>query len=209
MAGQSGNQNSDVVRVSLGASARDYICQQLALGGALANKLLQQSPTIVRIETCVTRGIPHSALHDFEIGGKARFKDTINVLAGYCQEFLWSHGQSSCAVFRHPLASPEDDFLARYKPDYFVLDSTVYPFLTYQHSLSHSFATVLKACRPFETVGFLIASWPNRAPPKRKQVVSTEFADKIVEHIEQVVVGAYDGESFLLATPRRGHHVRQ
>jgi hypothetical protein len=206
---------NDVEERILGPTALVWIRDVLAdgpLGSLIASRL---DLTRGRITTHLPRAVSAEAAHHFlgpvllpselederlQSGQSFRSLSVQTLgqaLADVIRRFLREQREPLC-VFEDRLAKPHDGWLARSGTTTLSLDDSVYHFLTradvYQDRIERTVDVVL---RPYPPLVGLLTHCLDDAPAGP---LTPAMLEKLVEQSSHLMIGAYDGEGFLLWT---------
>lgn len=205
--------------ITLGSEALDYIRESLSDGKALS-KCLRSTLDLRsgRVRTYLPAGTTTTAINQFSVGGKLRSRteevsastrkgeipnavpipNTDSMLISKVRTHLES-GHSAFCLFANALARPDDPWLSQSKVRTLVCGIDVYHFLTPDNKNSDFIRLTIKKARSIgpPLLGAFASSSPAASSLESGAVELAEL-QKVAEQTEKLVVGAYDGEGFLI-----------
>jgi hypothetical protein len=174
---------------------RDSLSQGRALSSALLALPLREGT----VTTWLPKGINVHVREAFQMGGilpgnlhhQAEHK-----LGLYISSFL-GRTENHCAVFEHALARASDPFLAGETSQYFICGGDVYFFLT---ARDLDVEVILKAIQSAKTYLFngVLADLSEISAISNREHVTEQTLRKLAENTKHLIVGAYDGEGYLM-----------
>lgn len=206
--------------INLGAEAITYIKKVLSLGCTLSSYVLQN---VDLWSVKVVTGLPESAnfdkINDFEAGlilpqvpeskwienigedGKKSTLIPIPIYTAYLFEkiknYLESHRGGLC-IFENANAKPSDPILRHYKSRIWFFHDEVYHILG---EGKHPFETIERVISEYRSslnfVGFM-TSLPENQKYSNLAKISSDVLLLLAERVDNIIIGAYDGESFLI-----------
>jgi hypothetical protein len=210
-----------IQEIVLGQEALDYVRDSLRVGKELAAYLLKAlTLESGRVRTFLPVGLPTTEINRFSAGGKlpmapvekrtlvvagksaevaaAPLPNLDVVLASTIKKYLNSEADALC-LFENALASPGDGWLSRAKVHSVVTKSSVYHILRSEDTDSELIQQTVaksKSIRP-PLLGIL-AHYPLASSRFKSGTIEPADLQKIAERTEELLVGAYDGEGFLI-----------
>jgi hypothetical protein len=205
--------------ICLGEEGIEYIKTCLSGGKTLANLLLQAVDSAAgKIITFLPSDISEETANQFTSGGKlkedltpkkemiksdeskltiVRTANTDFWLRSNIHLFLTSKDRPLC-IFEDDLAKPTDPWLSSEKMQIFTLDDEVYHFLLSVDAEDEKIDQAIGKASSYLFVGVMTSVPHETAFPRRRQVITLEDLRTFSERTEKIVVGAYDGEGYLI-----------
>ncbi len=193
--------------VQLGAPAVDYIASCLANGKSLARLLaktinLGAGRVVTYLPDWVSEERAAAFNSGFFAGGPGKeFAFAGGIirpdLSAIIREFL-AHGDAQLCIFEDQLAEPSYPFVARRNLPTFIHGDEVYLALAGgdQEDVSRVRATI-HAARSWLFIGAMVSGVPFS---ELKNPLTDGDLLRLAEHTERLIIGAYDGEGFLIWT---------
>jgi hypothetical protein len=178
----------------ISSEAFDFIRDEVAHGGALAKRLVS-IPREGKVVAILPVDAAHADLVDFESGGIAT-GDEAHELADIVRAHI-SFGASHICVFEHVSRVGDP-----WKPpvDYFTVGEHVFLFLS-EVSDHDAIADSSRHAHSYPSIG-VISSLPIGQPiPQPGSAQPETLLDHIAGHVNAILVGAYDAESWLVWFP--------
>jgi hypothetical protein len=211
--------NARLVEQPLDSWAVEYVQQRLLHGNALAAAALEVLPLEKgTVTTCLPQGTVLKRLEDFRTGGKLPtppssewssterndeillmipIPNTDDWLAAKVGEFLAEAEEHVC-VFEDPLARVGDPVLRNMDTRYATFGGEIYHLILTSDSDQAYIRKVLKRAKGIPTfIGVFTESRTNLAE-KRPLNFSTRDIQALAAQAKKLVVGAFDGESYLI-----------
>jgi S1-C subfamily serine protease len=202
----------------LGPNAISYVKDCLADGNSLA-KLLMQSHDLNngRVTTYLPAEVSDEVAEEFRTGGKLPASSTRSppgevkssakrleplpttdsCLAGEIHEFLNLNEEHLC-VFEDSSASPSDPFLQSLDTCYSVMGDEVYHFILSTDAGDEKILRTIRRARSWLFIGVMSSASLKSGFFSRSGTLTISELKVIAEHAEKILVGAYDGESYLI-----------
>lgn len=199
--------------------AIEYIEQRLRDGNALAQTVLQKlSLKKGQVTTCLPRGIAPKSLQDFQTGGKlptppasewssTASEDKILLmipvpttddwLVRRIREFLLGGGNRVC-IFEDSLKRVGDPILGKLTTEYATFDEEIYHLLYGVDASEDRIRTVLKSAKAIPTFIGVLTECEGGFPSKGQFRLSNVQLESLAARAHKVIVGAFDGESYLI-----------
>lgn len=196
--------------------ALEYIRDRLRQGRTLSSLLLRLNLAIGQVWTYLPPEIDEEMAHQLTQGGIARSIQslpTFHTGFGYLepvmtpstpqvialiQRFLQTRAEAYC-VFEAALAKLTDPVILRqHEQPYFFFDDEVYYFLTGQDLDAQRIDGAIRAARSYLLTGVLTTTPPGSHTIQARQPITLQELQILVERTEMIVVGAYDGEGFVI-----------
>ena len=205
--------------VVLGLEAVDYIVACLKEGRTLAKYLLSRELTTGRVRTLLPPGADHSMSTSFRTGGK--FPDSPQstwrslegggyavpipnanaCLASIIQSFLTHSSQNLC-IFENALARASDPYLTTLTSTICTCDDEVYHLLTSKDVTEKHcrIETTIEEAMSIPIFVGALTSWPGECSGALTtgKCLTADSLSQLALRAEQIIIGAYDGESYLI-----------
>jgi len=187
---------------SLPAEANRYIRNCLEAGNSLAKHLLTQLDLENgRVVSFLPPGVNPSVAQQFRYGGVASAKESISCLVALIRTFL-STGEGRLCICENALARPNDPILSSSDTRILIFKNEVYHFLSEGDVESRKIRqTIGEAESAYLFIG-VMTSVPKESSfsheARRITIPSDELLRVLAERAEKIVVGAYDGEGYLI-----------
>ncbi len=208
--------------IHLGSEALEYIRASLAQGKTLASYLLQR-PDLENghVLTFLPPQVSEEQVKEFTFGGKlptppaethtfftakdgSRYKaipipNTDFWLVAAVEDFLKA-GEGAICCFEDALAKPGDPWLSALDTPVWVFQDEVYHFLVYTDPKGRKIESVIRRAKsifPPLIGAFTFVTKKIEAVVDARGLGSTELKT-LAENAEKIVVGAYDGEGYLI-----------
>lgn len=204
--------------VQLGQKAALYVAEKLSLGKTLSRLLLNSHEiSNGRISTKLPPGIDEREAHDFESGGKLPLghnrarplgdlepvPNTNDAFVDEIRAFLDANNSRVC-IFEDASAQPNDQFLRAITTRALTYDDEVYHLVCARDSHEQMLKTI-HAARSWLFVGAL-TQVPDATGLCSKKTLTRDEIENLAQNAIGIVVGAYDGEGFVVWT-KEGHHL--
>lgn len=182
--------------------AQQYIRECLEEGNSLARHLLTQlDPDSGTVSAFLPPHVAPDSATRFRYGGIAHAEESEACLITLVQAFLSRRERRLC-LFENALAQPHDPVLASAETRLCIFKDEVYHFLSEQDNDSQKIRqTIRAAASPYLCIGVL-TSLPQESQilceTQRVILTSDEVLRGLAERAETIVVGAYDGEGYLI-----------
>jgi hypothetical protein len=210
----------DIQEIELGSEGIEYVRETLAHGKELSQCLLRiLDLESGKLKTFLPPGIAPESVNQFSFGGKlppTGKRTTVRLWGGREYEaveipnvndvpisIIAAHLES-CAtafcIFENALSSAGDGWLKKTPVQTVTCGSSVYHFLTARQTELGLIETTLKRAKSISppTLGVLSRfSNGSRLDPRLGTIELAEL-EKIGEQSEKLIVGAYDGEGYLI-----------
>lgn len=199
-----------VDRVPLGPEGLAYVRRRLEMGKTLARSVAAANPQLGGIFTLLPSGAKIADLADFDSGGKLPgiedrsrairpIPNTDAALAALIQEYLSGERGRVC-VFENFNAEPDDPYLARMRGLLFH-DNEVYHFITAARAAqAGGVASIIAEAKSIpQFVGILTSQPDGMAMDSEHNTVGADLLQQLAIRTRAVIVGAYDGESYVIA----------
>lgn len=204
--------------VTLDGEAIDYIIERLNQGKTLATHLLSKSLRSGVVRTLLPVSADHSTLLNFYEGGKlpslpqstwrqiqggyaVPIPSTDACLAEVIQRFLAQSDQHLC-IFEDNLASATDPGLKTVASVICTYNDEVYYLLTHQDAVGdlHRIETTIRDAQSIPTFIGVLTSWRSKGGKflTTSGQLTEDSLTQLALRAEQIIVGAYDGESYLI-----------
>jgi hypothetical protein len=202
------------VRLDLGSEGLEYLRSRLARGHSFAAFLLQATHLATgSVFTYLPPDVDREGLRSFEVGGLLRSKSQ-SASAGPPTP-LTSRGQDCLialitddlkppgrlCLFEDALARPGDPSVQRLIGDLCFHEGEVYHYVLSGNSeREHVLTTIRRAESLPVFVGAVCAVPDGLQFPPEKRILTSATLHVLASHVTRIVVGAYDGEGYLLWT---------
>lgn len=208
--------------ITLGGPAIDYIQESLKNGKSLARQLVER-PDLQEgnVVTFLPKDARLDRILDFTSGGKLpepklndssqyvapdglRWKvipkrNTDVCLVRHIRIFL-NLGVDRICIFENPMALPTDPWVEKSTSPLLIFQNEVYHFLTTQKATDQDIHETIKQASsiypPFLAVLTIVSDKHNFS--KQKVSITSEEIRSLAAKTEEIIVGAYDGESYLI-----------
>ena len=204
--------NQILTEIKLGAEALEYIRQSLNDGKQLSRATLTALDIGAgKVSTYLPPGTTALQANKFLTGGKLEIAssespakahpipNTDDILAATLRGHLKSSDSALC-IFENALAQAGDPWLRQAQVHSFVCGTDVYHFLTakdVESDLIESTINTARSIRP-PLIGVLTRSERAGSTDSAQGTIKLVELQNLASRAEKLVVGAYDGESFLL-----------
>ncbi|MBI1923433.1 hypothetical protein HYR99_04195 [Candidatus Poribacteria bacterium] len=188
--------------VSLPTEANKYIRECLEDGNSLAKHLLTQlERESGRVVTFLPHGVAPGTTQQFKSGGVTSAKESESWLVTLIQASL-SRGEGCLCFLENALARPSDPILSSSKTRILIFRDEIYHFLSERDVESEKIRqTIRRAESPHLFIGIVTSLPKERSFPyeaRKVTITSDELLRDLAERTEKIVVGAYDGEGYLV-----------
>jgi len=196
--------------IEFGAEGIGYVTKCLELGKTLSKLLLQiRDLNTGRVVTRLPSDLDDATAKDFETGGKLPplsprtttlqpVPNTDLLLSEEIQVFLAAGDRNVC-IFEDASASPSDPFLHSLDTRYVTFEDEVYHLLCQADKDQDSILATVRRAHSWLFIGVLTS-----APPGvdlcSEGVLTKSLLKFLAEEARKIVVGAYDGEAYLIWT---------
>jgi hypothetical protein len=213
--------NCDLKEFELGLEAIKYIEKCLGSGNKLSQALLKVCDFKKgRVITVLPGFVNYEYINDFEVGilPKTLEAEARNATAEYgshwtsvmvpepsiiswlstevCR-FLKAAATRLC-IFENTLAKAGDSWISKEKPQIFTFNEEVYHFLLNQDAENEKIRDTIRSAECPLFIGVMTSLPSERSFPQSGQEVSLEDLEVLAEGTEKIVVGAYDGDGYLI-----------
>jgi hypothetical protein len=173
--------------------AISYIRTQLASGRAFAHALLKLPLETGRVTAYLPPDISEEALYDFGSGGIACGQENL-WLAEFISKTL-SVQPSGICVFEHPVAEQGDSRM----PDspFFAVGRDIF-MVAQRDTPSDVVLRIVRDAHWYPAVGALATLPVDQAVPEDESTQSPDLVRQLAEAADHVMIGAYDGEAWLI-----------
>jgi len=213
--------NEVLVEFELGPAALEYMRERLGQGKTLAHYLLQRDDLPRgRITTCLPPSVPADEVEEFRAGYKlkrdpATFRyrkepdgsvtrwepkpNTDPWLASVVQWFLCG-GLDRICIFENSMALPRDPWLQSCGLPTLIFGDEVYHGVSNRHAENEEriLQTIRGASDVWLFYGVMTSLANTNGPSLETATIDRDFLQVCAQRAEKVVVGAYDGESYLI-----------
>jgi hypothetical protein len=210
----------EIERRELDEVVDDYIREQLSWGGPLSSLLGRIDLSDGSAWAFVPTNADHERAHDFSNGGLFRVPDSDRValpgggymlpapkrvdghLAMHVDRFLSGRDDRLC-VLEDPFASADDPGMAiREEVSYFTVGTALYYFATREQELMQTTVDALRRPPSVKYLGVLSEPGSGTAAIKSGSELSTVDLAAIAFATATIIVGAYDGEGYVIWSKR-------
>lgn len=209
-----------IQEIELGPAGIRYVRERLADGKALSKCLLETLDLERgKLTTFLPPGVSEAEVYQFSYGGKlhqaekrkttlangrsfygAPVPNTDKLLISTIRAHLASTNSPFC-IFEHQLAVPEDPWLSHKGLQIATTGRTVLLFLTAGQTDEELIRSTTKRARSaFPPLVGALARSPSEMMLTNGARVEPDGLQRIAEQTEKLIVGAYDGESYLIWT---------
>lgn len=212
--------NEICAELHLGPEAISYIRERLAHGKTLAKYLLErvdlESGTVM---TFLPSDVSKEAASEFKWGGKlkrdpatfvyhtepdgstTRWEPVPNTdpwLVSILQEFLGA-GRERVGIFENELASPGDPWLSSWDMQTLIFENEVYHLLSNKDADNEqTILTTIRGAGNWLFIGAMTSLSEPSDLPLEGGTLDDQVLKMFAERAAKIVVGAYDGESYLI-----------
>lgn len=176
----------------LGDEALEYIRSELSDGRGLGSRLVQH-PLDGSLIAILPASVPADAALDFQSGDVARGQE-VTKLADLVWTYVSERTVGVC-VFEHATLRAGDPHFPAL--DYFTVGADVYLILTGSSDLE-SIAAAAKETHWYPSIGVLSTLSDRQIVPASGSSQPEAVLDELAARVEGVIVGAYDGESWIV-----------
>jgi hypothetical protein len=211
--------NDVLIEFKLGPAALEYMRECLAHGKTLGQYLLKREDLANGgISTYLPVDLPAEAVQDFRTGGKLKrdpkgfrywregertfraepVPNTDPWLASVVQEYLRSEPDRVC-VFENSSAAPGHPWLLSSGMGTVIFESEVYHFLCSRDLVNEEkILTTIGRTKSWLFYGTMTALSGASNLPLETGTIAREALEMFAQRAEKIVVGAYDGEGYLI-----------
>jgi hypothetical protein len=197
----------------------EYIEQRLLDGNALAKAVLDFVPLQQgQVVSCLPQGVALTSLRDFRTGGKLpsppvsewqstqREDETLLMipvpstddwLAEKVRAFLTGDPERLC-IFEDALKRYGDPVLSKVPTRYATFDKEVYHLLLSVDAQQERILKAIRTARSIPTFIGVMTKWVGSAPNSHHTSISSSTIRSLAERAEKIIVGAFDGEGYLV-----------
>ncbi len=118
-------------------------------------------------------------------------------LVGVIRMFL-SSGEGRVCIFEDALAQPTDPWLAHYDGPVLTCEDEVYHFLSGRDIERDKIGEVVRHARSWLFIGAMTSVPQGIDFPSMAQTIARTELRRLAERAENIIVGAYDGEGYLI-----------
>ena len=196
--------------ISLGPEAIDYVRDRLESGNTLSTLLLKVHDLKVgRIVTKLPLVVDDEKAKDFETGGKLPpivgeftslepVPNTDSVLLEEIRRFLTEADNNVC-IFENASAKPGDPFLQSLQTRFSIFDNEIYHLLCPSDIDDDRILKTIGSARSWLFIGAMTSASDARGGLcSEKKELSESDLNLLAERTKKIIVGAYDGEGFLV-----------
>ena len=190
---------SSYKKLTLTEPAKRYLAGRLGVGGLLAKFLLRHVDlTEGEVFTFLPADSKPHRIQDFSNGGVAKAKESVSCLVGLIREFLRSDSRK-VVLFEDELARKGDPCVAKFGTRMMFHGDVIYHYLTHEDLEPERIAwTIIQADSPHLFIAVMTTTPPLRSPFGKSTEIRTNMLRILAKAADQIVVGAYDGEGFLI-----------
>lgn len=215
---------TNFTETGVGTAGEEYLCERLADGNSLAQAVRQQLVfSEGSIKTLLPAGISLLDVRDFKLGGKlptapqsewrgiTKNDETLLMiptpntdgwLVKEIRETLPSIKSGVC-VFEDALKHPGDPVVGKLRTRFGVFGKEVYHLIFSSDAVGDAVSRTISAAKSIpQFVGF-ITEWPDPIPNGGNVTMTASQIQHLSDHVHKVIVGAFDGESYLIWTRQR------
>jgi hypothetical protein len=191
-----------------------YLKKCLSHGKTIAKLLLERDDLDDgAIRSLLPKSVSREAVLDFESGGKLPRTNTVRVpdkpslrielkansdpaLAAEILKFLRNDAENLC-LFEDALAAAGDPFLKSLDSRLWFYGDEVYHLITSTDSVTEKILQAIRPARSWLTIGVLTDGPPRNQYGDRGNLSFLDL-NLLAQQAEKIIVGAYDGESYLI-----------
>jgi hypothetical protein len=207
--------------ITLDSRALDYIRENLTSGYTLAKRVARSVDlTSGKVVTLLPENAKTDSLYDFQLSGKLPQRDSEatsfisdemqwamvpiptadECLVEYISQFFRSGIERMC-VIQNALASPSDGWISRSKDRFLFFEHEVYGPITSDEADRK--ANIQQAIKNHASIGpptlAVLTKVPNVSKfHNQKLNITSEDLNAFAAETEAIIVGAYDGESYVI-----------
>ncbi|HEX9930047.1 MAG TPA: hypothetical protein VGB02_16055 [Pyrinomonadaceae bacterium] len=205
-------------KIEFGVEAVNYIRECLSNGGTLSKFLLQnQNLNYGSVATYLPSTISNEFAKDFETGGKLppfmdspQFLDASDkklalvpkpnidhLLVKEITDHLKERKENIC-LFEDAWANPKDHFLITSDVEFSTYNDEVFYILNGENVSSKEILKTIRYARSWLFLGFLTSKSKTIVSDESIKFLTIDELELLAEKTTKVIVGAYDGEGFLI-----------
>jgi len=185
--------------IELDESGREYVREVLLQGNTLAQKLRLRINESTRVVAYLPHESSDESAFQFHVGGVSHLKDSNCHLSKVISHFL-ELGRWRSIVLEAINSHPEDPLLESNGMSYIVHGLEVYFFLMGPNHPLDEMVRYIREAKAFVFIGALIENASAPSNCGHKENVDLDMLDTLAYEARHVIVDAYDGEAYLLAT---------
>lgn len=195
---------NEYVDIELGAEGIQYVKERLELGMTLSRFLLQICDfNNGTAKTLLPPNVSKEAVKQFEYGGKLKqvtqyVPTTRFWLVSEIQKFL-TGGEKRLCVFEEALWKPSDPCVVPYRNKILTYMNEVYHYLSFNEAQQEEIISqVVRRADSDLFIGIFTSIPDDSSFASGGRELSLDELRLYAERAEQIVVGAYDGESYVI-----------
>jgi hypothetical protein len=197
--------------IELGAAGIAYIRECLEAGKTFARLLLQTHDlNMGKAVTKLPASVDDEAAKDFDSGGKLPelYPRTTNLQAVPDSDFLMmpeinrflSESSANICILEDSLANPTDPFLQSVKTRYSAFQDEVYHLICQPDNNSDTISKTLRQAHSWLTIGALTSAPEEMGVCAQLGELKLSSLTTLAQKAQEIIVGAYDGEGYVIWT---------